>query len=438
MNYYLPTEIRVELIYGGVMNLKLLMGVALLAVSAVFAQEEETFGATPAAEPVTAPVAAPVVEAPAPLAVQTPVSSVSKFDQLRGNAYNFVGNEAAASTVNDYLARPHSFAGSKLLYIEPTYTESTRGERGLVAWGSNTTYFVDLNNSQDLGLLTVGMAKKDAFGLSLHLALGQFYTSDDNGSSGVTEAGDDWGANFSMPVNGLVFAASLDWLTTAAEVGSDPDGEGAVETTEDYWDLTLNANLNNGPSAGAVTWTVGLNFLRHVISTETGKVTSVDLNTRTEFTPYFNLGGKILGNDNARVFIGSNNKLPVQIFDGYDGDTDSFSAFATGLIVSPNILGELALTDNFLLFGGATHNWLVFGYGSESYETKATLATPSTTSDVSYLQSKMNTTTATVGMRFQKSNYAAEFNLGDEVFHGTHAILNGSSTFVSFGGFIYF
>jgi hypothetical protein len=154
--------------------------------------------------------------------------------------------------------------------------------------------------------------------------------------------------------------------------------------------------LNNGPSAGAVTWTVGLNFLRHVISTETGKVTSVDLNTRTEFTPYFNLGGKILGNDNARVFIGSNNKLPVQIFDGYDGDTDSFSAFATGLIVSPNILGELALTDNFLLFGGATHNWLVFGYGSESYETKATLATPSTTSDVSYLQSKMNTTTATV------------------------------------------
>ena len=416
----------------------------LFAMSSVFAQD---FGASESTSEDTASTAteSPVAfaPAPAPVASSSSSASVANFDKLRGNAYNFVGNEAAASTVNDYLARPHLFGGTQILYIEPTYSQgsdgTTTGEHGLVSWGTNTTYFLDLNNSQDLGLLTVGMAKKNAFGFGLHLALGQFHESDDDqGTTGVTEAGDDWGANFSMPVGGFIFAASLDWRTTATQVNTDPKGVGTTETTHDNWDLTVNANLNNAPSATSMSWTTGLTLLRHVISTDVGNVTTVDANTRTELTPYFNVGGKILGNDRARVFIGSNNKLPVQIFDGYDNDAGSSSAFEMGLVVSPNILGELALTENFLLFGGATHNWLVFGYGSESTETKATTLATSHTNDTSYMQSKMNSTTATMGMRFQKSNYAAEFNLGDEVFHGTHAIFDGSNTFVSFGGFIYF
>ena len=426
------------------MKLNLLMGMGLFAMSSVFAQD---FGASESTSEDTASTATEssvaFAPAPAPVASSSSSASVANFDQLRGNAYNFVGNEAAASTVNDYLARPHLFGGTQILYIEPTYSQgsdgTTTGEHGLVSWGTNTTYFLDLNNSQDLGLLTVGMAKKNAFGFGLHLALGQFHESDDDaGTTGVTEAGDDWGANFSMPVGGLIFAFYLDWLTTETDIDLDPKAEGTTETTNDNWDLKLNANLNNGPSAGAVTWTIGLNFLRHVISSESGNVTSVDANTRTELAPYFNLGGKILGNDRARVFIGSNNSLPVQVFDGYDNDAGSSSAFGMGLIVNPNIFGELALTENFLLFGGATHKWLVFGYELESSETKATLAATSHTNDTSYMQSKTNTTTATIGMRFQKSNYAAEFNLGDEVFHGTHAIFDGSNTFVSFGGFIYF
>jgi len=410
------------------MNLKLLMGVGLFAVSGALAQD---FGASEATSENMAPTAteSPVAfaPAPAPVASSSSFASVANFDQLRGNAYNFVGNEAAAYTVNDYLARPHLFGGTQLLYIEPT------GESGLVSWGSNTTLFLGLDNSQNLGLMTLGIAKKNAWGLDLNLALGQTSETVDNDgktTTSTTEAGDDWGVKFSMVMGSYILAASVDWLTTADQVNLDPAT--GSETTQDYWDLTLNANLNNAPGAKSVSWTLGLNVLRHVESVDNGATTTVTEDTRTEIAPYFNLGSKILGNERARVFIGSNNSIPVQIFDGYDNSGISKSHFETGLIINPNIFGELALTENVLLFGGATHSLLVFGYKgvSTDYGTSTT--------DESTVQSKTGTTIATMGFRFQKDRYAAEFNLADEVFSDAGEIFNGEETFVSFGGFIYF
>ena len=88
----------------------------LFAMSSVFAQD---FGASEATSENMAPTAteSPVAfaPAPAPVASSSSSASVANFDKLRGNAYNFVGNEAAASTVNDYLARPHLFGGTQIL-----------------------------------------------------------------------------------------------------------------------------------------------------------------------------------------------------------------------------------------------------------------------------------------------------------------------------------
>ncbi|MFA6836936.1 MAG: hypothetical protein WCR04_11105 [Fibrobacteraceae bacterium] len=412
------------------MNLKLLAGFSVVACAVAFAQDG--FYAESAAEPAASvPAAAPVAEsAPVAAAPVAPASASSAvFDGLRGSAYNTVGNEAAASNINDYLARPHNFGGTQLLYVEPAV------ERGLVSFGEKTTFFGMFDNSEDLGRLTAGIAMKDSWGLSLNLALGQFHQSQDGGSTGITEAGDDWGAKFSMALGSYALAASVDWLTTAEEQSADPDNGKASD--ENYDSLTINVNINN--ASGSIAWTLGADIIRHSSYTSVGSVTTDEnADSYTKFAPYFNLGTKVLSNERARVFVGSNNALPVVFFDGYDstsalGDVapkKDESLFEIGLSLEPNILGELSLTDNVLLFGEASYTWLLFGFGS---------GTDDSAVDYTVLQSKSNTASATVGFRYQKDNrYAAEFALGDDFFTGTNAIFNGRGVFISFGGFLYF
>lgn len=394
------------------MNLKVMLGFGLLAMSAAMAQDS-TAAAAPAPAPATT-----TASSAAPAGV---------FDGVRGSAFNSVGNEAAPSNIDDYLARPNSFGGVQMMYIEPAM------ERGLVSFGTDRTFFAMFDNSQNLGRLTLGMANKGSWGLDIRLALGQYHASNDNGSDGFTEAGDDWGATFAMPMGGYTLAVSGDWLTNADEFNTDYDHQD--ETDQNYRDFTLNANLTNAPSAGAYTWTIGADFDRHVNYTETGsKTLDENSDSYTKFAPYFNIGGQVLGNEKAHVFIGSNNSLPFVLFDGYDknaaGAKVDEGLFEVGINVEPNIIGELAVTDNFLVFGEASYDWLVFGFADGTNEAKV---------DYTVLESHSNAATATAGVRYQKDNrYAVEFALGDEVFTGTHAIFNGNNTFISFGGFLYF
>ncbi len=105
---------------GGFMNLKLWASASAVAVATVFAQDY--YGEEPTAE--SAPTSVETVAAPAPTAPVAEVSSstptpaetaaqqssgdlMSKLDVLRGNSYNFVGNELAATTIGDQLAYPY-------------------------------------------------------------------------------------------------------------------------------------------------------------------------------------------------------------------------------------------------------------------------------------------------------------------------------------------
>jgi hypothetical protein len=400
------------------MNFKVMLGFGLLAMSAAMAQDETAA--------VAAPVVAPVTAAPAPAAKAT-TASAGVFDGVRGSAFNSVGNEAAPSTIDDYLARPNNFGGAQMLYIEPA------AERGLVSFGTDRTFFAQFDNSEDLGRLTLGMANKGGWGLDVRLALGQYHVSSDGGSAGLTSAGDDWGATFATPLGGYVLALSADWLTNADEMNTDVDNE--KKTSENYSDFTVNVNLNNGPSAGAATWTLGADFDRHLNYTKNGGTTDDSgALSYTKFSPYFNIGGQALGNEKAHVFIGANSSLPIVVFDGYDSTASGTKVdeglFEIGIVVEPNIIGEIAVTDNFLVYGEASYNWLVFGYAN---------GTDADGIDYDVLESHSNAATATAGIRYQKDNrYAVEFALGDEVFTSTHAIFNGNNTFVSFGGFLYF
>ena len=119
-------------------------------------------------------------------------------DILHGNAYNTVGNEAAASTIGGNVGFPHFMFGSKLAYFDPIE------QQGVVAFGDSWTYFLsfDNNDDADLGLLTAGIAFQK-FGASLDYSLGKAWRWTDH-ADGTDEtersstAGSVVGANFSL------------------------------------------------------------------------------------------------------------------------------------------------------------------------------------------------------------------------------------------------
>ncbi|MCR5029167.1 MAG: hypothetical protein K6A31_07925 [Fibrobacter sp.] len=420
------------------MNLKLLAGVSVLAFASAFAQdgyyaenpaqEAAPVAEAPAEEPAaspyeTEPVAQAPVAAPAPAAeapaAQTSGSLLAKLDVLRGNSYNFVGSELAATTVGDQLDYPYMMALGQFLYVEPT------NALGYVAFNKGLTFYGGLDNSSsNVGLFTAGIATA-GFGLGFDIGLSKSFVSEGDDDATVVNAGDDFGVTFAMPLGAYALSLEADWLTVMDETTTD-------NFEADYWDLSLIARFSNSPSATTLGWTAGALLLRHSITEELtfagNSSTASDAESRVEIDPYFNLAVQVLGNDMARVMIGSNNTLGIQIYDG--GDTGIKSHTEFGLQLEPNIWADFALNENFLFFGGVSHNVLLFGYESVKYVDGGKL---------SAIQLHTEVTRAQLGLRAQYKMLAVEASLTDEVYTKTvAAIFNGDNIVADLGIFLNF
>ena len=369
----------------------------------------------PVAEPAPAPEAAPAAEAAAP----------GRFDVLHGNSYNAVGNEAAAASVGGNMGIPVDMFGSKLFYVEPTL------QTGVVAFGSEaTTYFIGFDNSRELGLLTAGLAKQ-SFGVSINASLGKTFTNvDDNADTetSTTQPGDDIGAKAGFILGGYKLGVSVDWLTIAED--NDVETKGG-EKDDHFFDIAANVVISNAPSGKNVFWSVGLDFLRHNL-TSTNKpkggkeVTETDPDSHLLFSPYFNIGGTILSAENARILIGLNTDLPIIIYDDIDDERESAMEF--GLNTTPNILGELALTNCWIIHAGVAHTWTLFDYATETVG-------KTETSKITFYTSR---TTVDTGIRFQYNNYALEANIAKNFYNDPLGGFNGDPMIASLGGFIFF
>ncbi|WP_407440507.1 hypothetical protein [Fibrobacter sp.] len=426
------------------MNIKLISLSAAIAVSAAFAQDE--FAAQPApaeqtaapeayAAPAPAPAPAPVVYSSSSVQMTMPFFSSSsaeqaqageksRFDVLRGNAYNSVGNQAAASTIGGNMVSPHNMYGTKLVYLEPTL------ETGVVAFGTARTYFLGFDNNGDLGLLQAGIAS-NGFGIAVRAGLDKSWYTYDNGNtdderSQVGEF-DLIGLDLSTIVGGVDFTVNVAWETTDDENHQEI---GSNESNESFWDLTAKATFTNTPSGKDVFWGFSVAFLRHNLTTETKagkKRTATSANSRLQLVPEFDIGGKVLGNDKARVLLGLNTWVPVMMFDKVKDVSEDH--IGVGVYTAPNILAELALGNCWTVFGGARHTWKAFSLETltenDKYETTA-------------MNIHTYGTTVSTGARFQYSNFALEASVSDNMYTNPLTGFNGGNMIANFGGFILF
>lgn len=423
------------------MNIKLMSLGVIAAASFAMAQDygwgdeqssqneeaTEVVEEAPAPEPAPAPAPAPVFEpapvaqeaAPAAPAATAEAGDAANFNVLRGNAYNTYGNEAAASTIGGNMASPYKMAGSKLVYVDPLE------QSGVVAFGDNSTYFLGLDNSNDLGKLTLGFAKK-SFGISLDLSLDKTYAMDDNSTTTTIGKGDNIGVNFGMLLGSMDLTINAYWLTIAKELNNNK-----WDDTYSYWDLGVQAAITNGPSNSSLAWNIGVDLLRHNITVKGDrKRTSKD--SRIEAVPHFNIASAVLQSNNARVLLGLNTYLPVLIFDGSSTTNLEHSRTNIGLYTMPNLLAELALSSNWLAFAGVNHTFKVVGI---DIDTNKNTSTTSTTTTVT---SKSDVTEVEGGTRFQYKNFAVEAAIGSAFYKNPLTGFNGGDMFTKIAGFINF
>ena len=444
------------------MNIKLVSVAAALAVSAAVAQDyddeyeeeapaaaesvQEEAPAAPAPEPAPAPAPAPAMNdgfesltAQTAEAAPAPAGDGS-LNVLHGNAYNQVGNEFAAATIGKVnvtlnpnmvtaggdMGAIYKMSGRNLIYVDPT---ANYGALSL-AKGS-MTYLLAFDNSLGQGLATAGLAM-GSFGVAVDFALDKSWNSTENktpntkatSSTATTRAGDLIQARIGAGLGAMDITAGVYWLTYQNEVDTENDNGQTpkTETDNDFWDLGANINLSNGPSAKSLAWSVGLNFVRQKSWTKsneaTGGISFVETTNNDAyimFQPYFNFGLPVLQTAGAQVLLGLNTRVPVLIYDEIETPNGANNPVTTnnrnwfGVYTSPNILGEIALNENWIVFAEATYEWDVFDRQSSSTETGPN------TSDNSTISMQTGNTSADAGVRFQYKQLSLEASIASNL-----------------------
>jgi len=356
--------------------------------------------------------------------VKPPAEGKTIFDPVRSHSYNPYGTAGAASNVRDLVKTPSDINGQSFFYVAPT------SNVGYVAFPMAGSFLLGLDQSP-LGrpaALVLGYANSSiGFALDYSVAKGWWGEEAQNGSTTgdisqrTTFAGDNIGLYLSMPMGSNTFYANLRWLTYAPSTSYE---RGSYEFSVNYSEIQGNVGLTH---SGSLSYDGYLNIIRTGGTfKDTTSKKYVDPNSYLGAALHFDLGYAALQNSDARVIVGLNNSFSMIFLDEIKtpkrkGDNQM------GFNISPNILGEVSLTENWLAFVGATHAInLVAGDRDGVKETSQFTITHS------------NGTYASVGVRYQKTNWAVEATLENNIFDNPLDGLNGNDMLSSFGGFINF
>jgi hypothetical protein len=330
---------------------------------------------------------------------------------VRGHAYNPYGTVGAARTVENLVTVPSDIHGKKFFYVSPI------DRLGYTAFDlDDASVLLGLDNSAigSPAALILGYATPD-FGIALNLSLAKTWTSTSVGNATTDERttapGDNIGLYFSMPMGGSTLYANAGWLTYGPSTSTG-------NNTADYSTMEASAGLLG--SSGSLNYDTYLNVVRTGYTTTIGSITSAGEDAHLGFILNFNLGYAALQSENARVIAGLNNAVGIRLYDEIDNTDDASIIRAT---ISPNILGETVLADNWHAFAGAQH-YLIFQAGDGVRNDNASFST----------LTHGPATQAFMGLRYQKTNWAFEAQVSTNPF-GAFA---GNNIFTNFGGFVYF
>jgi len=384
---------------------------------------------------------------PAPASESVPIGAPSVFDAVRGHGYNRFGTTGAPSSVTDLVLTPSDIHGKRFFYVSPSdelgYAAfNFLGGSGLIGLSSEPT------DNLILGFATPG------FGLALKYTIRKRWTEEivdqpaipaANIPSGTittntrnTYEGDNLGLFLSLPLGASTAYANLTWYTYgnswltevegAPVIPGQPDNSNGFEK-QDYSDIIVNLGMLG--ALGAMNYDASLTIERHggTYTSDHADFSSMGEKavTRDSYLATIlnvNLSYAALKNETARLLVGFNNQFGIAFLDEVDPDSKNFAGDnVIALGITPNILGEVVLTDRWLAFAGAKHD-INFSFGDADRDEKT-----------SQTYIRQSGTEAYLGIRYSKTNWAIETQfVNDDPF----AAFGGNNILLQFGGFIYF
>ncbi|MDR2584421.1 MAG: hypothetical protein LBC75_13165 [Fibromonadaceae bacterium] len=339
------------------------------------------------------------------------VALVFAQQTLRGFAYNPYGTLGAAPTIEDILQKPSDIYRQKFIYVSPEP-------------GSGYSAFDLADGSALLGFdqsLMLGFAKS-FYGLFLNVSP---YKRCDRNSDGNYECSSNQniGLNFSVPFGGSIIYAHTGYATRSDYYDENTVRYKQAADRETYIGITGGNNL---------VWDLRFNFDRY--KTSYSGYTYEEYNftpVKFKFSDYqtnivflFNFGYKVLQNDRLKFIVGLNNELSWES-NSYYYAIDLFEYYLRGKI-SPNFLGEIALTKHLLAFVGASYNIV-------SYLNWTAIEEDDTNMDTFNLDKYEPG--AYVGLRCEYKNWAVETRLQSDA---VGRFLDGKTPFIKLGAFFFF
>jgi hypothetical protein len=355
------------------------------------------------------------------------------FNTLRGFAYNSYGTLGASPTIADILQKPNEIYGHKFIYVSPA---SSQGYSAFDLAGGSALLGFD----QDIIL---GYAKS-FYGLSILFSPSKScknkgYDGDNDFECSVLGR-DYMSANFSVPLGNLIFYANINRIainnifdddasfnSSSNSLGNKGAHVGLTGGNTLFWDLKLRFDHFYGTTT--TTSYFNSEEMPHVIVFE-------DSLDRIGMALLFDIGYKVLQNDNVKFLIGLNNRLfwnsEKEIYSLYYPEEKFSAAFSDSshllaIYISPNFFGEIALSKHLFVFVGAEYSFSfdMLLRKDDDYSSNIRLANFSI---INYGSG------AHAGLRYERKSWAVETRLQSDFFG---EIFNKNSPFISLGGFIW-
>ncbi|MCL2101575.1 MAG: hypothetical protein FWH22_07680, partial [Fibromonadales bacterium] len=331
-----------------------------------------------------------------------------------------------ATSVATLLFLPSEIHGKKFFYISPT---DRLGYTAFEAFGGSALFGLantEVEGTDVLPAFRLGYANS-GFGVALDLSLSRDWSSNKsiNSDTRTTYLGDNIGLSFSMPLGSDTFYARARWLSYYSQASE----TGNTEFSDDYSVKNAVAGLTG--TSGSLTYDAYFGAIREGHTYEVDGNKAVDEDTYLGLALGFDLGYAALQSSNARVLVGLNNQIGMLFYDEVKKIKKAGNNI--GVLISPNILGEVVFRDNWLAFAGATHSlfFAIINQDGDNNTSYTMLTQDPRRIDGSATDPR---TDAFVGVRYEKTNWALEAQVSANPF----TALGGQNIFANFGGFIYF
>ena len=380
-------------------------------------------------------------------------SDTANFNVLHGRAYyNAVWTPGEAPSTHRNIYTPYLMYGSNLVAFGPTNTY------GIASYTSNDqTSFIAYLSSQAI----IGVATKN-LGFSAAFSVGEkLFFSEERSAYHKRELDEIVGSTknsitlrLAIPFQSVDLSTYLRYSQSSAdslatEKYADSEGKTKKEYNGHDHYITSGMTITNRPSAKDFSWSTGVSAARNQMTSDSSYKSTEDPDENykntfngdknyTYFYFFYNFGYVVLKSKNARLHVGNNMSISGDIYDRVEDKRNRHKDFYVNgtLMLTPHVMAEYALNENWMFWGGAHYSWSTSGYYEKYVEMWNTR--DETRNRLLQFTSRTGTPSITTAVRFNYKRIILESSIESGLYGNPFRGFDGRSMVYDISGILTF